>query len=186
MHKKILIVSFIVICTFGYAIYQALKLDDKLNSSSDYFQTNTVLKKLPNTKFKLFFEENFIDLNTFASDKDAVVVHFWATWCGPCEKEFPEIVELTRKLKQSEGISFIFVTVGDTKKDVLKFLKKYKVSANENFLIVEDNDLKHQKFFGTYKLPETYIFNRKQELVKKFSGAQKWEDPSFIEYLKSI
>ncbi|MCO4755497.1 MAG: TlpA family protein disulfide reductase [Bacteriovoracaceae bacterium] len=186
MHKKLLIVSLIVICTFGYAVFHAVKLDNKLGSSKDYFQTNTVLKKLPDTDFKLFFEDRNVELLSHSSDKNAVIVHFWATWCGPCEKEFPEIVELTRLFKDNKKVSFLFVTVGDTKKDVLKFLKKYNVGDDENFLIVEDNDLKHQKHFGTYKLPETFMFNKKQDLVRKFSGAQNWQDPAFVDFINSI
>ena len=55
----------------------------------------------------------------------AVVVNFWATWCEPCVKEFPELVALARERKD---IAVIAITIDDQadRPAVLDFLKKQK------------------------------------------------------------
>ncbi|ATF85530.1 MULTISPECIES: TlpA family protein disulfide reductase [Burkholderia] len=54
-----------------------------------------------------------------------VVVNFWASWCGPCVQEMPELVQLSHEYK-SRGIRFVGVAV-DSDKNVQAFLQKVKV-----------------------------------------------------------
>lgn len=54
-----------------------------------------------------------------------VVVNFWASWCGPCVKEMPELVQLSHAYK-AKGIRFVGVAV-DSDKNVQAFLQKVKV-----------------------------------------------------------
>ena len=55
----------------------------------------------------------------------AVVVNFWATWCEPCVKEFPDFVALARDRKD---VAVISVTIDDAadRAAVDDFLKKQK------------------------------------------------------------
>ncbi|MFP3503475.1 TlpA family protein disulfide reductase [Burkholderia sp. SIMBA_062] len=54
-----------------------------------------------------------------------VVVNFWASWCGPCVEEMPELVALSHQYKQ-KGIRFIGIGV-DSDQNVKNFLQKVKV-----------------------------------------------------------
>ncbi|KAF1055826.1 MAG: Thiol-disulfide oxidoreductase ResA [Burkholderia gladioli] len=54
-----------------------------------------------------------------------VVVNFWASWCGPCVKEMPELVQLSHAYK-AKDIRFVGVAV-DSDKNVQAFLQKVKV-----------------------------------------------------------
>ncbi len=38
-----------------------------------------------------------------------VFLHFWGSWCAPCQVEFPELQELHDILKEDEGVAFVFV-----------------------------------------------------------------------------
>lgn len=54
-----------------------------------------------------------------------VVVNFWASWCGPCVQEMPELVKLSHEYAK-KGIRFVGIGV-DSDKNVKAFLQKVKV-----------------------------------------------------------
>lgn len=62
------------------------------------------------------------------------LINVWATWCGPCVTEFPELVTMHRMYRQRD---FELVTVAanypDEQPQVLSFLKKQQAS-NKNFM----------------------------------------------------
>ena len=41
--------------------------------------------------------------------KKAILINFWATWCPPCIKEIPDLIELNKKFDKE--IELIFVSV---------------------------------------------------------------------------
>ncbi|MGU3775679.1 TlpA family protein disulfide reductase [Burkholderia metallica] len=62
-------------------------------------------------------------LSAFKGQK--VVVNFWASWCGPCVEEMPELVALSHQYRQ-KGIRFVGIGV-DSEQNVKNFLQKVKV-----------------------------------------------------------
>jgi len=67
------------------------------------------------------------------------VINFWATWCGPCISEFPDLVIIDRMYRKRP---FEFITVSADKKDrraeVLSFLKSQQAS-NKNYIFNNDD-----------------------------------------------
>ena len=57
------------------------------------------------------------------SENKILLLNFWATWCAPCIKEIPELIELKEKFKNNIEVYFISVDF-NVKKTVPKFLKK--------------------------------------------------------------
>lgn len=183
MNQKLLFVLSIIIVGFGYVAYEGYMLDKKFSSFKSG-QPNTVIKNLPTAKFQLFNSKEIVDLKFLANKGNNIVVHFWATWCGPCEKEFPELVKLTELLKNKKDVIFLFIAVNDKDKDIKKFLRKFKKFNNYKILIDQDNI--HQKLFGTFRLPETYLFGKDQKIINKYIGQQPWTQKYFVDLLNSL
>jgi cytochrome c biogenesis protein CcmG/thiol:disulfide interchange protein DsbE len=183
--KKIIIILSIVIAVFGYAVLDAVKVDRMLQPNTDAFKTGSVITKLPPIEFSEFGNDSIkSSIRSVIGLDKAVLVHFWATWCAPCEKEFPELVEVIDLLSTTSEVAFVLIAVDDQLKNIKKFLKQYNLKF-QNIYILEDKTESH-KNFGTYKLPESYLFDSSGNLVKKLSGKQQWMDKKIINLLKSM
>lgn len=55
-----------------------------------------------------------------------LVVNFWATWCGPCQFETPQLVKFDEKYR-SQGLAIVGISVDDEPDGIRKFADKYRV-----------------------------------------------------------
>lgn len=183
MNNKIIIFSFIVIFIFGYIMYETNKIESKLARPDS--STGTIIQKLPKVNFQKFgYANENVKPQDLANSGHFLFVHFWATWCGPCEVEFPDLVELIKELKDKKNIKFLLVAVNDDETKIKKFLKKFDLNL-DNVVLLEDKIDAHKQF-GTYKMPETFLFNPAGAVVKKFTGQQAWSQNNFIQLFKSL
>lgn len=185
MNKKLYIFLLIIIFVFGYTVYESIKLDHKLGNTN-IGKTGTIIKELPREiKWKKFAEGKKVAFNIeeLLSDNKKVIVHFWATWCAPCEVEFPDLIELTQLMKNKSDLVFLLVAVNDDLQKVKKFIDKFDLTKNTTIILDDDDQYKR---FGSYKLPETFIFGPKGKVIRKFSGQQAWTQSFFVNYMNSL
>jgi cytochrome c biogenesis protein CcmG, thiol:disulfide interchange protein DsbE len=167
MKKLALLLSFIFLLSCQQ---QDINETAKLKLSLPDFQSNDVLTGISYNK------KSFINPTSKAS-----YIHFWATWCGPCEAEFPEFIRYAKKLEKFP-IHFITIAVNDKPEAIKKYLKKYG-ELPKNMIILMDPDNMSQKF-GTNKLPETYLLGGSGQYFTKFIGPQSWSSPFYSEQVK--
>ncbi|MFB3921678.1 MAG: redoxin domain-containing protein [Terriglobia bacterium] len=102
-----------------------------------------------------------------------LLVNFWATWCGPCVKEFPEFQTMYRMYRHRP---FDLVTVSanypDAQEAVLRFLREHHASG-KNLLFGEMDIYKLMAAFDPEwngAVPYTMLINPYGEVVYKFQG----------------
>jgi cytochrome c biogenesis protein CcmG, thiol:disulfide interchange protein DsbE len=111
---------------------------------------------------------------------DLLVVHFWGTWCAPCEAELPDLLALMKRFEGRPNVKFLLVAVNDEEVKVRKHLKSMPVpKANVQWLI--DNQNMYRNEFGTIRVPETYIFASDMTTLRKYTGPQEWNKPLFFQ-----
>lgn len=98
------------------------------------------------------------------------LVHFWATWCGPCREEVPELLRLA--LEQPE-LDLLLVAVEDAPDAVAAFWADGQVRPVS--LRVLYDDWTAARAFGTATLPESHLVVDGR-VVDSFVGAMDWND----------
>jgi thiol-disulfide isomerase/thioredoxin len=105
----------------------------------------------------------------------AVVVNFWATWCGPCKIEMPWLVDLQKKYGD-QGLQIVGITKDDTNEDTIaKFTKKMGV----NYTVLVGNQQVVDLYGGVGGLPTSFFVNRSGKVVHEIVGLDsesKFED----------
>ena len=104
-----------------------------------------------------------------------IYVHFWATWCVPCLDELPALVQYVddvSKLKGEKNELFL-IAVDDRPEKVNEFIRKKGINLRDSVLLYDNNEESYLKY-GVSKVPETFVFNPKGQVIQKFVGPQKW------------
>lgn len=95
----------------------------------------------------------------------AVLLNFWATWCGPCKIEMPWFVEL-QKQYGPQGLEIVGVALDDSGKDeIQKFAKEMGV----NYTILQGQDAVGDAY-GAIGLPTTFYIDRSGKIIDSASG----------------
>jgi len=96
----------------------------------------------------------------------AVLLNFWATWCGPCKIEMPWFVDF-QKQYASQGLQIVGVAMDDaSKEDIAKFAKDMGV----NYPILIGKESVGDQYGGVPALPETFLIGRDGKFVDKIIG----------------
>jgi peroxiredoxin len=94
-----------------------------------------------------------------------VLLNFWATWCGPCRTEIPELVRLVDEHK-AEGFEVLGVSIDDTPEQLRTFAQEMKMNY-PSLLMLEELD---QAFGPMWALPTTFIIDRHGSICLKHMG----------------
>ena len=93
-------------------------------------------------------------LSELLKEKDLVVLNVFATWCGPCEKEFPEM----EKSFQAHSDRMVILSVSGDPNDSLEMVADYKDGHGLSFPMgVSGGAL---DFLGVTAFPTTYFIDR--------------------------
>ena len=111
---------------------------------------------------------------TLAAYKGKVIlVNFWATWCGPCRAEIPDLVELQKKYK--DRLQILGLVVDDEDLDAIK---KFAARFSINYPVaLATNDIRIQ-YGGIPALPTSFVLDSEGRLVQKHEGLR---DPVLYE-----
>ncbi len=113
-------------------------------------------------------------MNNASNDKSKLrLINFWATWCGPCVSEFPDIMDIHQMYRQRDfEVISVAAHFPDEKDEALAFLKKQK-ATNPNVFFGDTDKYKMMEAFDpdwNGALPYTMLIDPTGEVLYKVQG----------------
>lgn len=114
---------------------------------------------------------------------NAVMIHFWASWCAPCLGEIPHWLEFAAEWR-GKPVRFVAVSLDRGWPEALRILPMSHLPSNAVSVLDREHSLPDQ--FGTYQYPETYLLDPQLNIVSKWIGPQEWSGPKIRQALEAV
>ncbi len=123
-----------------------------------------------------------VKLSKLLGRRKVLVINFWATWCGPCRREIPELVALQQTYRGNKDVEIIGLTIEDPaqfREAVKAFSKQFEINYKIGFSPVP----MFMAFNGTDPrgpIPQTFIIGKDGQLLQHIKGMR----PAFKDYIQ--
>jgi thiol-disulfide isomerase/thioredoxin len=107
------------------------------------------------------------DSARIAAGEPVTLLHVWATWCGPCQKEFPEIEAIQREFGP-RGLRIVAVSVDEGDDDPVRAFAEDKGAT---FEIGRDPAGSIRRLYQGIGVPESYLISADGRLLVRQFGA---------------
>lgn len=107
------------------------------------------------------------------TNKKIIYIHLWASWCGPCLNEIPELIHYAKK--HNDEVKFFLISLDDSKEDLEKFLKSFPEMNDPMFVKIWDQDKSFSKFFDVDRLPMTVVLDLIENRAKSVRSVIDWK-----------
>lgn len=122
---------------------------------------------------------NLID-SILTTDKKYIYIDVWATWCGPCKKEFNFSSSLHEKV--SKDVKFVYLCIESNRLEWADYIRKQKLDG-EHFLLTTDQAKYLSEVFKIDGIPRYLLLDNKGKVLDM--NMTRPSDPKTIERLKN-
>ncbi|WP_157842923.1 TlpA family protein disulfide reductase [Bacillus sp. FJAT-44742] len=105
---------------------------------------------------------------------DIVIMNMWASWCEPCTREIPDLLQLHEDY-HAEGVSVLTINMNSyerTREDAQRFVEEYNMTEAPAVIDVEGDVA---DMYNIQYLPTTYIIDEDGIIVDKIPGEVSYE-----------
>jgi thiol-disulfide isomerase/thioredoxin len=137
-------------------------------------------QQLLDTKLQTLDGES-LKLSDF-NDK-VLIINIWATWCGPCRQEMPELVKISNEYK-SRGLVVLGLATSYNEHNDQAHVKEYVRTQNVPYKIIWDDGTLAaplvQMEHADPVIPQSFVISRDGRIVKHFQGFSPYSTPQLI------
>jgi thiol-disulfide isomerase/thioredoxin len=108
-----------------------------------------------------------------------VIVDFWATWCPPCRKGIPDLIDLQSEFGSKIAVIGISVDT-DTKNQVASFAK----NNNMNYTVLFATPEVVQSYGNIESIPTSFIIDKNGNIVNQYVGLTPKE--TYVSEIKKL
>jgi peroxiredoxin len=112
-----------------------------------------------------------------------MVLNVWATWCGPCQQEMPELVKMNNEYK-SRGLVVLGLATTYNEHQGIDYVKDFIQKKGINYKIIWDDGTMVgplvQIVHGQSVIPQSFVISRDGRIVKHFEGFSQYSTPMLM------
>jgi len=158
-----IVTGVVVFLLAGMGLYLGLSTGSEPGAASESGGTPAAKEKAPGFAFRTL-EGDSASLADYRGR--VVVLNFWGTWCPPCRREIPELVDLQERLPDGEATVVGIAVDSGTPEQIRSFTGQFGV--NYPIWISGTRDVVDQ--FGVRGFPTTVIVDRDGSIHRTFLG----------------
>lgn len=168
----IVVLLFTVILAGAYFLYNRLSGEIQLDSLVTQTQTEAEAEKEAVPDFTVYDREgNPVKLSDFRGKP--VILNFWASWCGPCTSEMPDLQAAYDIY--GDQIHFLLVNLTDGSRETAESAGEFLDEQGYTFPAYFDTDMDAAGAYGVNAIPVTYLVDAEGYLVAWTQGAMSEE-----------
>ena len=147
-----------------------------VNAAVGAAQEAAVIQFVKNPDTAPAFQLNDLDgklLSLSEAKGKIVLLNFWATWCGPCRAEIPDLVDLQKRY--SDKLEIIALATDEDDPDEVR---RFILQSGINYRVAMVSDEIRRDYGGVAALPTSFVIDTQGRIVQKHVGLN---DPSIYE-----
>jgi thiol-disulfide isomerase/thioredoxin len=114
-----------------------------------------------------------------------VLLNFWGTWCGPCRREIPDLIEVNKEL---QGKDFVLIGIaaerGASEDENFKKVSDFVQDKGINYNVFIANRDIVEAYGGLPVVPETYIIDKNGKISETIVGMKDKDE--FMESINRV
>jgi len=100
-----------------------------------------------------------------------VFLNFWASWCGPCQDELPDVEKIHQEY-QEKGLVVLTVNPGEDKATIKKLMDE----KGYTFPVLLDSNKDVARLYNTKDIPVSFFLDKEGKIVTKKVGLMKGDE----------
>lgn len=110
-----------------------------------------------------------------------VLVHFWASWCGPCRREMPTLQRMREQISPT-NLAMVLVNTAETDEEIFSFMGV--VAPDLESLMDTDGQVTAK--WRPRGLPSSFLVDPAGRLQYIALGGRKWDSPPYLRFLRHL
>ena len=110
-----------------------------------------------------------------------VVINFWASWCPPCLREFPSLVQLKKEL---EGLPFDILAVNVA--EGAGTVRRFAILEEDGLRLLMDRDGTQSRVWQVEYYPTSFILDTEGRLRYRIEGEMDWTGAEPMAWVQSL
>ena len=140
-------------------------------------------KTVPSVEIRTL-EGQTVNIQDYANNGKITILSFWATWCSPCKKELDALMDFYPEWRDEYNLEMLAITTDDARG--LPKVKSIVQQKGWEYEVLSDVKQELQNAMSFRAIPQTFILNKKGEIVYSHSAYVPGDEYEIDEKIKEI